>query len=81
MISSVSPRYIRRYKWAADGPVTTCKFREDPVMFGKSCFMTIAEVRSTVEHSIVQFDDPVCLHIDIVSEGGDDRDGGHTEPI
>lgn len=43
--------------------------------------MTTSETFSAGEPSGVQPDEPVLLHSDSVSVGGDDKDRGYTEPI
>lgn len=43
--------------------------------------MTMSEVRSTTEAVGHPFGEPVALHPDDVSEGGDDKHGGHVEQI
>lgn len=48
---------------------------------GKAQLMTMSAMRSVAEAAGVQYDAHVLLHVDNVSEGGDDSDRGHAEPI
>lgn len=43
--------------------------------------MTMSEVRSAAETSVVQLHKPFSLHADNVFEGGVDRDGQHEKPM
>lgn len=57
----------------------TRKIREVSVRFGNYRMVTIAAARSIPEAVGVRPDEPVALHIDNVSESGDDREAAPAE--
>lgn len=80
-ISAVPPRSIPGQKQAADESFITRKDGKAPVRFRKALFTNMSKACSAAEAAGVQPDELVSLHPDNVSEGADDRDGGHVEPI
>lgn len=80
-VSFVPFPYLLCQQQGVDASFITREVGKIPVGFGKARSMTLSKAHCAAEATAVQLDEPIPLHSDNISKGGDDGDGGHVEPI